>query len=219
MKTIISPSILGGSFSNMEKIITNLDQSEAEYIHFDVMDGDFVPNLTFGPKFISNLRKHTNKIFDVHLMINRVNKFLDEYIKAGSDIITFHLEIKENLNEIINKIKENNIKAGIAIKPNTPWEEIKTYLNSIDQVIIMTVEPGFGGQSFMDNQIEKIKCITNYISENNLNVNIEIDGGINYETGRLCIDAGANILVAGSFLFNQDDLVKATNDLNNFFNK
>ena len=219
MKTIISPSILGGPFSNMEKIITNLDQSEAEYIHFDVMDGDFVPNLTFGPKFISNLRKHTNKIFDVHLMINRVNKFLDEYIKAGSDIITFHLEIKENLNEIINKIKENNIKVGIAIKPNTPWEEIKTYLNSIDQVIIMTVEPGFGGQSFMDNQIEKIKCITNYISENNLNVNIEIDGGINYETGRLCIDAGANILVAGSFLFNQDDLVKATNDLNNFFNK
>ena len=219
MKTIISPSILGGSFSNMEKIITNLDQSEAEYIHFDVMDGDFVPNLTFGPKFISNLRKHTNKIFDVHLMINRVNKFLDEYIKAGSDIITFHLEIKENLNEIINKIKENNIKAGIAIKPNTPWEEIKTYLNSIDQVIIMTVEPGFGGQSFMDNQIEKIKNIAYYISENNLNVNIEIDGGINYETGRLCIDAGANILVAGSFLFNQDDLVKATNDLNNFFNK
>ena len=219
MKTIISPSILGGPFSNMEKIITNLDQSEAEYIHFDVMDGDFVPNLTFGPKFISNLRKHTNKIFDVHLMINRVNKFLDEYIKAGSDIITFHLEIKENLNEIIDKIKENNIKVGIAIKPSTPWEEIKTYLNSIDQVIIMTVEPGFGGQSFMDNQIEKIKCITNYISENNLNVNIEIDGGINYETGRLCIDAGANILVAGSFLFNQDDLVKATNDLNNFFNK
>ena len=219
MKTIISPSILGGSFSNMEKIITNLDQSEAEYIHFDVMDGHFVPNLTFGPKFISNLRKHTNKIFDVHLMINRVNKFLDEYIKAGSDIITFHLEIKENLNEIIDKIKENNIKVGIAIKPSTPWEEIKTYLNSIDQVIIMTVEPGFGGQSFMDNQIEKIKCIANYISENNLNVNIEIDGGINYETGRLCIDAGANILVAGSFLFNQDDLVKATNDLNNFFNK
>ena len=219
MKKIISPSILGGSFSNMEKIINNLDQSDAEYIHFDVMDGDFVPNLTFGPQFISNLRKQTNKIFDVHLMINRVNKFLDEYIKAGSDIITFHLEIKENLNEIINKIKENNIKAGIAIKPNTPWEEIKTYLNSIDQVIIMTVEPGFGGQSFMDNQIEKIKCIANYISENNLSVNIEIDGGINYETGRLCIDAGANILVAGSFLFNQDDLVKATNDLNNFFNK
>ena len=219
MKKIISPSILGGSFSNMEKIINNLDQSDAEYIHFDVMDGDFVPNLTFGPQFISNLRKQTNKIFDVHLMINRVNKFLDEYIKAGSDIITFHLEIKEDLNEIINKIKKNNIKVGVAIKPNTPWEEIKTYLNSIDQVIIMTVEPGFGGQSFMDNQIEKIKCIANYISENNLNVNIEIDGGINYETGRLCIDAGANILVAGSFLFNQDDLVKATNDLNNFFNK
>ncbi len=218
MKTIISPSILGGSFSNMEKIIGSLDQSEAEYIHFDVMDGDFVPNLTFGPQFISNLRSQTKKVFDVHLMINRVGKFLDDYIKAGSDIITFHLEIEENLSELVNKIKGKNIKAGIAIKPNTPWEEIKNILHSIDQVIVMTVEPGFGGQSFMDNQINKIKNIYNYIKENNLNVDIEIDGGVNYETGKTCIDAGANILVAGSFLFKQENLLTATNKLNNFFN-
>ena len=218
MKTIISPSILGGSFSNMEKIISSLDQSEAEYIHFDVMDGDFVPNLTFGPQFISNLRNQTKKVFDVHLMINRVGKFLDDYIKAGSDIITFHIEIEENLSELISKIKDKNIKAGIAIKPKTPWEEIKSLLHSIDQVIIMTVEPGFGGQSFMSSQIDKIKNISNYIKENNLSVDVEIDGGVNYETGKTCINAGANILVAGSFLFKQENLLKATNELNKFFN-
>lgn len=218
MKTIISPSILGGSFSNMEKIIDSLDKSEAEYIHFDVMDGDFVPNLTFGPQFISNLRNQTKKVFDVHLMINRVGKFLDDYIKAGSDIITFHIEIEENLSELISKIKDKNIKAGIAIKPKTPWEEIKSLLHSIDQVIIMTVEPGFGGQSFMDSQIDKIKSISNYIKENNLSVDIEIDGGVNYETGKICRDAGANILVAGSFLFKQENLLTATNELNKFFN-
>ena len=218
MKTIISPSILGGSFSNMEKIISSLDQSEAEYIHFDVMDGDFVPNLTFGPQFISNLRHQTKKVFDVHLMINRVGKFLDEYIKAGSDIITFHIEIEENLSELISNIKDKNIRAGVAIKPNTPWEEIKSLLHSIDQVIVMTVEPGFGGQSFMDSQIDKIKNISNYIKENNLSVDIEIDGGVNYETGKICRDAGANILVAGSFLFKQENLLTATNELNKFFN-
>ena len=218
MKTVISPSILGGTFSNMEKIINSLDQSEAEYIHFDVMDGDFVPNLTFGPQFISNLRNQTKKVFDVHLMINRVSKFLDDYIKAGSDIITFHIEIEENLKELISKIKDKNIKAGIAIKPRTPWEEIKSLLHSIDQVLIMTVEPGFGGQSFMISQINKIKSISNYIKENNLSVDIEIDGGVNYETGKICREAGANILVAGSFLFKQENLLTATNELNKFFN-
>ena len=218
MKKIISPSILGGAFSNMERTITDLNKSKAEYIHFDVMDGDFVPNLTFGPKFISDLRSKSKKIFDVHLMINRVNKYLDDYIKAGSNIITFHYEINENLNEIINKIKLNKVKAGIAIKPKTPWQEIKKYLHLFDQVIVMTVEPGFGGQSFLYDQIKKIESISHYIKENNLEVDIEIDGGINYETGKLCVDAGANILVAGSFLFEQSDLTKATDKLNDFFN-
>ena len=218
MKTIISPSILGGSFSNMEKTISELDQSKAEYIHFDVMDGDFVPNLTFGPQFISNLRTKTKKIFDVHLMINRVNKFLDDYIKAGSNIITFHYEINEDLNKLIDKIKQNKIKVGIALKPKTTYEEIKKYLHLVDQVIIMTVEPGFGGQTFLSDQVYKIESISKYIRENNLNVDIEIDGGINYETGKVCLDAGANILVAGSFLFKQSSLIVATNKLNDFFN-
>ena len=219
MKTIISPSILGGSFSNMEKTISELDKSKAEYIHFDVMDGDFVPNLTFGPQFISNLRTKTKKIFDVHLMINRVNKFLDDYIKAGSNIITFHYEINEDLNKLIDKIKQNRIKVGIALKPKTTYEEIKKYLHLVDQVIIMTVEPGFGGQTFLSDQVYKIESISKYIRENNLNVDIEIDGGVNYETGKLCVDAGANILVAGSFLFKQSSLIMATNKLNDFFNK
>jgi ribulose-phosphate 3-epimerase len=218
MSITISPSILGGSFANMQDTIKLIDQSKAEYIHFDVMDGDFVPNLTFGPQFISNVRQYSKKTFDVHLMINRVGKFLDDYIKTGSDIITFHLEIEENINELISKIKINNIKCGIAIKPATPWEELKPYLDDIDQIIIMTVEPGFGGQKFMDDQLLKINQLRKYISDNKLHVDLEVDGGVNYETGKKCIDAGANILVAGSFLFNQENLTQATNQLYDFFN-
>jgi len=218
MSIKISPSILGGSFANMKDTIKLIDQSKAEYIHFDVMDGDFVPNLTFGPQFISNVRQYSKKTFDVHLMINRVGKFLDDYIKAGSDIITFHLEIDENINELISKIKTNNIRCGIAIKPASPWEEIKPYLNNIDQIIIMTVEPGFGGQKFMDDQLLKINQLRKYISDNQLHVDLEVDGGVNYETGKKCVDAGANILVAGSFLFKKENLTQACNQLYDFFN-
>ena len=218
MSITISPSILGGSFANMQDTIKFIDQSKAEYIHFDVMDGDFVPNLTFGPQFISNVRQYSKKIFDVHLMINRVGKFLDDYVNAGSDIITFHLEIEENIKVLINKIKKNNIKCGIAIKPATPWDKLKPYLNDIDQIIIMTVEPGFGGQKFMEDQLLKIDQLKNYISQNQLHVDLEVDGGVNYETGKKCVDAGANILVAGSFLFKQENLTQASNQLFDFFN-
>ena len=218
MKTIISPSILGSSFSNMEKVIGDLNKSNAEYIHFDVMDGDFVPNLTFGPQFISNLRDHSKKIYDVHLMINRVNKYIDDYINSGSDIITFHLEINEDINMLIKKIKSAGKKCGISIKPDTSLEDLEPYLDSIDQVLVMTVEPGFGGQTFMNDQIKKIEKVSDYISTNNLSIDVEVDGGINYDTGKLCVDAGANILVAGSFLFKQKDLIIATNDFQKFFN-
>jgi ribulose-phosphate 3-epimerase len=218
MSIIISPSILGGSFANIQETVKLIDQSKAEYIHFDVMDGDFVPNLTFGPQFISNVRQYSKKIFDVHLMINRVGKFLDDYVKAGSNIITFHLEIEENIKELISKIKTNNIKCGIAIKPATPWEELKPYLNDIDQIIIMTVEPGFGGQKFMEDHLLKINELKNFISNNQIHVDLEVDGGVNYETGKKCVDAGANILVAGSFLFKQENLTQASNQLFDFFN-
>ena len=218
MKVKISPSILGGSFSNIEKIIIDLDKSKAEYIHFDVMDGDFVPNLTFGAQFISDVRKFSRKIFDVHLMINRVGKFLDEYIKAGSDIITFHYEINEDIRKIISKIKNKDIKCGLAIKPSTTWSELLPYLDLIDQVTIMTVEPGFGGQKFMSNQVDKIKNISDHIKLKKMNVEVEIDGGINFETGKTCVEAGADILVAGSFLFNQGDLISSTNKMSDNFN-
>ena len=218
MSITISPSILGGSFANMQDTIELIDQSKAEYIHFDVMDGDFVPNLTFGQQFISNVRQYSKKTFDVHLMINRVGKFIDDYVKAGSDIITFHLEIDENIKELISKIKSYNIRCGVAIKPATPWEDLKPYLDDIDQIIIMTVEPGFGGQKFMDDQLLKINKLRKYISDNKLNVDLEVDGGVNYETGKKCVEAGANILVAGSFLFKQENLTQASNQLYDFFN-
>ena len=218
MSIIISPSILGGSFSNMEKVILDLDKSKAEYIHFDVMDGDFVPNLTFGPQFISNLRDFSKKVFDVHLMINRVGKFINEYIQTGADIITFHIEVDENINEIIKAIKSANIKCGISLKPKTNWETVKPYIGKVDQILVMTVEPGFGGQSFMHDQLEKIKKIRDFANSQNTKIDIQVDGGINYETGKLCTDAGANVLVAGSFLFKQENLTLATNQLCEHFN-
>jgi ribulose-phosphate 3-epimerase len=204
MSVIISPSILGGSFSNMEKVISDLDKSKAEYIHFDVMDGDFVPNLTFGPQFISNLRGFSKKVFDVHLMINRVGKFINEYIQTGADLITFHVEI--------------DIKCGISLKPKTNWEVIKPYIENLDQILVMTVEPGFGGQSFMNDQLEKIKKIREFANSQNIQIDLQVDGGVNYETGKLCTEAGANVLVAGSFLFKQDNLTLATNQLCEYFN-
>ena len=218
MSIIISPSILGGSFSNMEKVISDLDKSNAEYIHFDVMDGDFVPNLTFGPQFISNLRDFSKKVFDVHLMINRVGKFINEYIQTGADLITFHIEVDENIHEIINTIKSSNIKCGISLKPKTNWEALKPYIANLDQILVMTVEPGFGGQSFMNDQLEKIKQIREFANSQNIQIDLQVDGGINYETGKLCTDAGANVLVAGSFLFKQDNLTLATNQLCEYFN-
>jgi ribulose-phosphate 3-epimerase len=219
MSIILAPSILGGPFSNMEKIIKDFDQSDANYIHLDVMDGDFVPNLTFGPKFISDIRKYTNKTFDVHLMINRVDKFLQDYIDAGSDIITFHIEIDEDIERNLQYIKSKGLKSGLAIKPNTDWNTITPFIDLIDQALVMTVEPGFGGQSFMNNQLLKVEEIKKLSQEKKLTLDIGVDGGVDNITGPLCINAGANVLIAGSYLFKQEDLINATNELNkNFHN-
>ena len=217
MSIILAPSILGGPFSNMEKIIKDFDQSDASYIHLDVMDGDFVPNLTFGPKFISDIRKYTNKTFDVHLMINRVDKFLQDYIDAGSDIITFHIEVDEDIESNLQYIKSKGLKTGLAIKPNTNLDAITPFINLIDQALVMTVEPGFGGQSFMNNQLLKVKEIKKLSQDNNLDLDIGVDGGVDNITGPLCINAGANILIAGSYLFKQENLISATNELNKKF--
>ena len=219
MSIILAPSILGGPFSNMEKIIKDFDQSDANYIHLDVMDGDFVPNLTFGPKFISDIRKYTNKTFDVHLMINRVDKFLQNYIDAGSDIITFHIEIDEDIKSNLQYIKSKGLKSGLAIKPNTDWNTITPFIDLIDQALVMTVEPGFGGQSFINNQLLKVEEIKKLSQEKKLTLDIGVDGGVDNITGPLCINAGANVLIAGSYLFKQENLIDATNELNkNFHN-
>ena len=217
MSIILAPSILGGPFSNMERIIKDFDQSDASYIHLDVMDGDFVPNLTFGPKFISDIRKYTNKTFDVHLMINRVDKFLQDYINAGSDIITFHIEVDEDIESNLQYIKSKGLKTGLAIKPNTDWNTITPFIDLIDQALVMTVEPGFGGQSFMNNQLLKVKEIKKLSENKSLTLDIGVDGGVDDITGPLCINAGANILIAGSYLFKQENLINATNELNKKF--
>jgi ribulose-phosphate 3-epimerase len=217
MSIILAPSILGGPFSNMEKIIKDFDQSDASYIHLDVMDGDFVPNLTFGPKFISDIRKYTNKTFDVHLMINRVDKFLQDYINAGSDIITFHIEVDEDIESNLQYIKSKGLKTGLAIKPNTDWNTITPFIDLIDQALVMTVEPGFGGQSFMNNQLLKVKEIKKLSENKSLTLDIGVDGGVDDITGPLCINAGANVLIAGSYLFKQENLINATNELNKKF--
>ena len=214
MSIILAPSILGGTFSNMEKIIKDFDQSDANYIHLDVMDGDFVPNLTFGPKFISDIRKYTNKTFDVHLMINRVDRFLQDYINAGSDIITFHIEVDEDIESNLLYLKSKGLKSGLAIKPGTKWDTITPFVHLIDQVLVMTVEPGFGGQSFMNNQLLKVEEIKKLSQEKKLNLDIGVDGGVDNITGPLCINAGANVLIAGSYLFKQENLINATNELN-----
>jgi ribulose-phosphate 3-epimerase len=181
------------------------------------MDGDFVPNLTFGPKFISDIRKYTSKTFDVHLMINRVDKFLQDYINAGSDIITFHIEVNENIESNLQYIKSKGLKSGLAIKPDTNWDTIIPFIHLIDQALVMTVEPGFGGQSFMNNQLLKVEEIKKLSKDKNLTLDIGVDGGIDDLTGPLCINAGANVLIAGSYLFKQENLISATNELNKKF--
>mgnify|MGYP001370749227 CR=1 FL=1 len=205
MKKIqISPSILSADFSQLGKEIKKLEDGGADLIHVDVMDGHFVPNLTIGPEVIKNLRPLTKKIFDVHLMISPVNNFIKDFAKAGADIITFHPEATDNISNTIKLIKKENKKVGISLKPKSKIDLIKDYLSEIDLVLIMSVEPGFGGQKFMPEVLEKTKSIKEIIKSKNLKVDIEIDGGINFENCSMAKKAGANILVSGSTIFKEN---------------
>ena len=206
MKKIqISPSILTADFSQLGKEIKRLEDGGADMIHVDVMDGHFVPNLTIGPPVIKALRKHCSLKFDVHLMISPVHKYIEAYADAGADIITIHPEATDNLENSIKKIKQLNKKVGVSLNPETKIDLIDNLLDKIDLILIMSVNPGFGGQKFMPEVLDKIKDLRKIQKERNLNLDIEIDGGINFENCKSAIEAGANILVSGTTVFKSND--------------
>lgn len=211
MDVIISPSILSADFCNLEKDIKRVEEADADWLHVDVMDGHFVPNITIGVPVVKSIKRVTNLPLDVHLMIENPEKYIEPFREAGADIITFHYEAaSDKVLELANKIKSTGAKAGLSIKPKTGVNEIKEFINDFDLILVMTVEPGFGGQSFMHDCAQKIAEIKQISSENLI---IQVDGGINNVTGHICTSLGANSLVAGNYIYNHSDITQAIQSL------
>ena len=219
MNNILSPSILSADFSILGQQIREADEAGAEYIHIDVMDGIFVPSISYGMPVIKSIRKTTDKVFDVHIMITDPIRYIEDFVKSGADIITFHLEATDDAMAVINKIHDCGIKAGISIKPGTPVEELVPYLDKVDMILVMTVEPGFGGQSFIPESIGRVKKVREMLDERGLLTDIEVDGGIYPENVENVMDAGANVIVSGSGVFKGDVATNVKKFINIFRNR
>ncbi len=209
----IAPSILSADFANLGKDILDVEQGGADYIHIDVMDGHFVPNITIGPLIVEAVRPITKLPLDVHLMIENPDAYIVDFARAGADIISVHVEACRHLHRTIQHIKSQGVKAGVVINPATPVESIIPILNDVDLVLLMTVNPGFGGQAFIQDVLPKIKQLASLVKERGLSIDIEVDGGVNPETAKLCVKAGANVLVAGSAIYNKEDRKQAISSI------